>query len=123
MPAPPPDDLPADVIARARGGDRAAFEAIVRRYQRPVRAWAAAHAPPGADADEIAQRTFVAAFTRLAEFRDGTHFAAWLFAIARFQLMTEATRLRRLADYHSRYAPDLLARTRAVVFTVVPPLT
>ncbi len=102
--------LPTDLVRRARAGDRVAFEAIVRRYQRRVRAWAAAHCPPGVDADEVAQRTFLAAYTRLAEFRDGTNLDAWLFAIARFQLMTEATRVRRQTDYHARFAPDLLAR-------------
>jgi len=88
----------------------AAFEKIVRRFERPVRAWVATHCPPGGDSDEVAQRTFIAAFTRLGEFEEGTNFPAWLFTIARYQLMTEATRLRRLADYQSRYAPDLLDR-------------
>jgi len=60
--------------------------------------------------DEVAQRSFVAAFTGLDEFEAGTNFAAWLFAIARYQLKTELTRLRRVADYHARYAPDLLQR-------------
>ncbi len=64
----------------------------------------------GGDADEVAQRTFVAAITRIAEFQVGTSFGAWLFTIARYQQMTETTRLRRLADYHARLAPNLLAR-------------
>jgi len=51
---------------------------------------------PGRDVDEVAQRTFLAAFTRIAEFKEGTSFRACLFAIARFQLLTEITRLRRL---------------------------
>jgi len=104
------DYLLAGVIARARAGDRSAFEAIVRHYQRRLRSWLAVHCPPGGDADEVAQRTFLAVYSRLAEFQDGTNFDAWLFTIARFQLMTEATRLRRQADYHARFAPDLLAR-------------
>lgn len=104
------DDLPDEVIARAKAGDRSAFEAIVRQYQRRLRAWVAAHCPPGGDADEVAQKTFLAAYTRLGEFQVGTNFQAWFFAIAKFQLLTESTRLRRLADYHSRFAPDLLAR-------------
>jgi RNA polymerase sigma-70 factor (ECF subfamily) len=58
----------------------------------------------------VTQKTFIAAFTRLEEFTAGTNFAAWLFSIARFQLMTEQTRLRRLADYHSRFAADLVDR-------------
>lgn len=102
--------VPTDLVRRAQAGERAAFEAIVRHYQRRVRAWVAAHCPPGGDADEVAQRTFLAAYARFAEFHEGTNFDAWLFAIARFQLMTEATRLRRQADYHARFAPDLLAR-------------
>jgi RNA polymerase sigma-70 factor (ECF subfamily) len=60
--------------------------------------------------DDVAQRTFLAAFTRIAEFKEGTNFRAWLFTIARFQLLTETTRLRRLADYRTRYGRDLLSR-------------
>ncbi|HEY1067842.1 MAG TPA: sigma factor, partial [Pirellulales bacterium] len=104
------EPLPPTLIAEARAGDRAAFEKIVRRYQRPLRAWLAAHCPPGGDADEVAQRTFLAVYTGLHEFTEGTNFEAWLFTVARYQLMTEATRLRRQADYRSRFASDLLAR-------------
>jgi len=75
-----------------------------------MRGWLAAQAPPGVDVDEIAQRSFVAAYTRLSEYEAGTNFSAWLFTIARLQLRTEITRLRRIADYHARYAPDLLQR-------------
>ena len=107
---PTDDNLWPEIIRRARQGERAALEAIVRRYQEPVRAWMAAHCPPGGDVDEVAQRTFLAAFTRIAEFQEGTNFGAWLFAIARFQLLTETTRLRRLADYHTRFGRDLLSR-------------
>jgi RNA polymerase sigma-70 factor (ECF subfamily) len=99
-----------DLIPRAQRGDSAAYEQIVQRCQRRIRAWVAARCPPGADADEIAQKAFVAAFDRLDEFEVGTDFEAWLFTIARYQLMTKATRLRRQADYRTRFAPDLLAR-------------
>jgi RNA polymerase sigma-70 factor (ECF subfamily) len=97
-----------DWLRRVRQGEVAAFEPVVRRFERPLRTWLAAQAPPGVDLDEVAQRAFVAAFTRLAEFELGTNFSAWLFTIARYQLRTETTRLRRIADYHTRYAPDLL---------------
>jgi RNA polymerase sigma-70 factor (ECF subfamily) len=62
------------------------------------------------DVDDVAQRSFLAAFSRLDEYRTGTEFGVWLFTIARFQLKTEATRLRRVADYHARYGLDLLQR-------------
>jgi RNA polymerase sigma-70 factor (ECF subfamily) len=56
----------------------------------------------------VAQRTFVAAYTNIAQYQPGTKFPSWLFTIARYQLQTEITRLRRLADYHSKFAPDLV---------------
>ena len=99
-----------DAIRRVRGGDAGAFEVVVRKWERSLRAWLAACGPPGVDVDEVAQRSFIAAFSRLDEYRTGTDFGAWLFTIARFQLKTEATRLRRVADYHARYGLDLLQR-------------
>ena len=104
------DSLVDDAVRRVRAGEVGAFEVVVRRFETPLRAWLVAHATPGVDIDEVAQRSFVAAFGRLDEYRLGTNFAAWLFAIGRFQLRTEMTRLRRVADYHARYAPDLLQR-------------
>lgn len=99
-----------EAIRSVRSGNTAAFEVVVRQLERPLRAWLAAHAPPGVDVDEVAQRSFVSVFTRLRDYELGTNFPAWLFTIARFQLKTELTRLRRVADYHVRYAPDLLQR-------------
>ena len=112
LPNPEPQSADAAVetaIRQVRDGDVQAFAEVVLRFERPLRAWLATHAPPGVDVDDIAQASFVAAYSRLEEYTAGTNFAAWLFTIARYQLQTETTRLRRIADYHSRYAPDLLA--------------
>ena len=97
-------------IRRVAEGDLDAFAEIVRVCQRPVRAWIVSRCPPAGDADEVAQKTFVAAFNRIAEFEVGTDFRAWLFTIARYQLMAECTRLNRMADYHSRYVPHALGQ-------------
>jgi len=83
------DSLLDEAIRSVRDGNAAAFEPIVRRFERPLRAWLAIQAPPGVDVDEIAQRSFIAAFTRIADFEPGTSFSAWLFTIALFQLRTE----------------------------------
>ena len=104
------DSLIDDALRRVSRGETGAFEVILRRFERPLRAWLAAHVPLGVDVDEIAQRSFVAAYSRLNEFEVGTNFGAWLFTIARYQMRTETTRLRRIADYHARYGPDLLQR-------------
>ncbi|WP_372716008.1 RNA polymerase sigma factor [Novipirellula sp.] len=99
-----------EMIRRVVAGDLDAFAEIIRVCQRPVRAWIVSRCPPGGDADDVAQQTFVAAFNRIDEYEIGTDFRAWLFTIARYQLMAECTRLRRMADYHSRYVPHALSQ-------------
>lgn len=103
-----PDPLDDAIILRAQAGDSEAFGILVRRYEWAVRAWITARCPAGADADEVAQSTFVEAFRNLGRYEAGSDFRAWLFTIARYQVMTELTRLRRLADYHERYFPHAL---------------
>lgn len=104
------DSSTEDAIIRTLAGDVSAFEAVVRQFERPLRVWLAAQAPPAVDIDDVAQRTLIAAFSRLSKYQLGTNFAAWLFTIARYQLKSELTRIRRIADYHTRFAPELLQR-------------
>lgn len=93
----PDDSGLGNAIRRVRKGNTAAFDIVDRRFERPLRAWLAVLAPPGIDVDEVAQLSLVAAFTRLSDYELGTDFAAWLFTIARFQLKTDVSRLRRVA--------------------------
>lgn len=65
--------------------------------------------PPGADIDDVAQRTFIEAFRNIGRYKPNSDFKSWLLTIARYQVMAECTRLRRLADYHERYVPHALA--------------
>ncbi|QDT36065.1 sigma-70 family RNA polymerase sigma factor [Stratiformator vulcanicus] len=96
-------------VRKAQAGDVEAFGEIVAEHERSIRAWLISRCPPGGDADDVAQKVFIQAFRRLEEFEAGTDLKAWLFAIAKFQLMAECTRLRRQADYHSRYVPVALS--------------
>lgn len=104
-----PDALQG-AVAKARQGNPEAFETVVRACEGSLRTWLATICPPGVDSDEIAQQSFIVAYTRLDHYELGTNFQAWLFTIAKFELRTEMTRLRRLTDYHQRFAPDLLRR-------------
>lgn len=101
------------LIQSVQAGDVEAFAEVIRLHERPVRGWIVSRCPPGADADDVAQRTFIEAFKQIDQYEGGTNFRAWLFAIARYQLMAECTRLKRLADYHSRYVPVALAEELA----------
>ena len=97
-----------EAVDRVRKGDPLAFEQLVRTFECPLRAWLVTVAAPGVDVDELAQESFLTAYCRLGEYVTGTDFGAWLFAIARYKLLSESTRLRRIADYNARYALNLL---------------
>ncbi|WP_300612367.1 sigma-70 family RNA polymerase sigma factor [Trebonia sp.] len=72
----------ATLVVRAREGDIAAFEALVRRYRVPVyRIALRILADPGGAAD-TAQEAFTAAWRLLHGIKAEQAFAAWLYRIA-----------------------------------------
>lgn len=96
-------------IRAVQDGDRSAFRQVVEQMLPVIRPYVVSRTLPGVDVDEIVQQTFVEAYKNLGEYRLGTSVKAWLITIARYQTMKETTRLRRQADYHSRYVPVALA--------------
>jgi RNA polymerase sigma-70 factor (ECF subfamily) len=71
----------ADDLARARTGDRAAFGALVRRYQRRVYATALHIMGNHGDADDVVQETFVRAYRGVKQFDGRSDFFTWLYRI------------------------------------------
>src|SRR2546428_6582843 len=70
----------AELLAAFRDGDSRAFEALVRRYQRPVLAIARRFARDQDDAEDLAQRAFINAAGRAAGWRGGS-FQSWLVSL------------------------------------------
>jgi len=80
---PEPPDVGDDVLVEsARQGDYAAFETLVRRHQRRVYAVALGIVKNPAEAEEVAQETFLSAFEHLDGFRGEARFSTWLFRVA-----------------------------------------
>lgn len=75
----------ADV--RAAQHDRAAFATLYRRYLEPVYGYCFYLLGDHHDAEDVTERTFLAAMAGLDRFRDtGATFRSWLFRIAHNQL-------------------------------------
>ena len=74
------DPRDAELLDAFRAGDVKAFEALVRRYQRPVLAIARRFARDEDDAEDLAQRAFINASERAGGWRGGS-FKSWLFRI------------------------------------------
>lgn len=75
-------DVDADLIARAREGDFAAFEELVRLHQGKVYALALGITKNAAEAEEVVQDTFLSAFQHLDTFRGDSRFSTWIFRVA-----------------------------------------
>ena len=67
-----------ELVGMTRGGDRAAFGTLVSRYQGHVYGLAYSLVGNWADAQDIAQETFIRAYVNLGQLRDEARFAAWL---------------------------------------------
>ena len=76
--------IPADeeLVVRARAGDRAAEEALYRRYARYVGGLAARLLGSQSDAEDVLQETFLIAFQKIGALRDDVAFRPWLAQIA-----------------------------------------
>lgn len=70
------------LIQRFNQGDESAFAEIVDRYRERIEGLAARFLRNHADAEEIAQDTFVRAYRGLAQFRGDSSLATWLHRIA-----------------------------------------
>lgn len=72
----------ASLAERARSGDRAAFRQLYERYAAMVNALALVYAPP-ADAEDLVQQVFFAAWRGLDRLRELDKLGPWLAGIAR----------------------------------------
>lgn len=74
-------DNDAELVARAKGGDRAAMSELIRKYQRRVYATALHITGNHGDADDVAQDTFVKAFRNLQGFDGRSEVFTWLYRV------------------------------------------
>jgi RNA polymerase sigma-70 factor (ECF subfamily) len=85
----------SELVAGAQRGQRAAFAALVERYQRSVLAVALAELGDLHAAEDVAQATLVTALGAIRTLRNGAKFGPWLMQIARRQVI-DAVRARRV---------------------------
>lgn len=77
----PHDDIQF-LIRRIRRGDSAAFETVVKRFEKKVFGIAMKYCGNPSDAQDIAQETFLRAYRYLDTYQNDRSFEAWLGRIA-----------------------------------------
>jgi RNA polymerase sigma-70 factor (ECF subfamily) len=86
----------ADLVARARQGDPAAFGQLVDRHRTAVYRAALVALRSPAEAEDAAQDAFLLAYRRLDSFRGESSFKTWLLTITWHQAINRRRALTRV---------------------------
>jgi RNA polymerase sigma-70 factor (ECF subfamily) len=87
------DDL--DLVHASKNGDVAAFEQLVKRYDRKLFRIAQHVTHNREDAEDAVQEAFLKAFQHLGEFREDSKFSTWLIRITLNQSLMKLRKQQR----------------------------
>jgi RNA polymerase sigma-70 factor (ECF subfamily) len=76
-------DSAEELAVRARDGSRGSFDELVVRYRPRLVAFLARRLADAADAEDVAQETFLRAYDHLDGYDPARPFSTWLFAIGK----------------------------------------
>lgn len=102
----PSADIDA-LLDRIAAGETDLYLHVVRRYELPLRSYLAGQLYDQAEADDLAQEVFIAAWRDLAGFRRGEDFGAWLRGIARHRLLAHFRGRQRRAGALERFQQEV----------------
>jgi RNA polymerase sigma-70 factor (ECF subfamily) len=75
-------DADADLVLQTQSGSPAAFETLIRNHQRMIHSLTFRMTGSPADAEDLAQETFIRAYEQIGTFRGRSKFSTWLYRIA-----------------------------------------
>src|SRR6185312_552447 len=109
-----PDEL--DLVRRAREGDLAAYDDLVKRYQERIYATVYHMTSNHEDANDLAQEAFIKAFHALKSFKGGSSFYTWVYRIAvnkTINFLKQRKNRSQMSlndlDFNAEHDPDLVA--------------
>jgi RNA polymerase sigma-70 factor (ECF subfamily) len=92
-----------DLVHATKNGDVAAFEELVKRYDRKLLRIAQNVTHNREDAEDAVQEAFLQAFQHLGQFRENSRFSTWLIRITLNQSLTKLRKRRPLRDVSLDY--------------------
>jgi RNA polymerase sigma-70 factor (ECF subfamily) len=105
-----------DLVQRAREGDLTAYDELVKRYQERIYATIYHMTSNHEDANDLAQDSFIKAFSALKSFKGGSSFYTWLYRIAvnkTINFLKQRKNKYHLSlndlDFNAENDPDLVA--------------
>jgi RNA polymerase sigma-70 factor (ECF subfamily) len=108
--------LEADLVKLARRGDLKAYDELVKRYQERIYAMICHMTSNHEDANDLAQESFIKAFSALKSFKGGSSFYTWLYRIAvnkTINFLKQRKNKYHISlndiDFNAEHDPDLMA--------------
>ncbi len=74
-------EIDRQLVARAQGGDKQAFNLLVEKYQRKLARLLSRFIPDPAEVEDVTQEAFIKAYRALPAFRGDSAFYTWLYRI------------------------------------------
>ena len=112
----PANQLEGDLVRQARRGDLTAYDELVRRYQERIYATIYHMTSNHEDANDLAQESFIKAYSALKSFKGGSSFYTWLYRIAvnkTINFLKQRRNKHHLSlndmDFNAEHDPDLMA--------------
>jgi RNA polymerase sigma-70 factor (ECF subfamily) len=98
-----------DLVVRAQGGDKDAFQHMVHLLLDEIRIFVAARARSFDLVDEVVQATFVTCYQSLQNYEPRGAFISWLKSIARHRLLQELQRRSKFCSLEGDALEAVLA--------------
>jgi RNA polymerase sigma-70 factor (ECF subfamily) len=96
-------------VVQSRNGDFAAFESLIRAHQRMIHALTFRMTGSSADAEDLAQETFIRAYRQLDSYQGTAKFSSWLYRIAVNACLNWRQRESRRGQIHANWAESNVA--------------
>ena len=113
---PPAPSEESELVTRARNGDLAAYDDLIKRYQERIYATIYHMTSNHEDANDLAQESFIKAFQALKSFKGGSSFYTWLYRIAvnkTINFLKQRKNRQHMSlndlDFQAEHDPDLVA--------------
>jgi RNA polymerase sigma-70 factor, ECF subfamily len=93
-------------ISQSQDGDTAAFESLIRMHQQMIHSLTFRMTGSLADAEDMAQETFIRAYQQLGGYQARSKFSSWLYRIAINACLNWRQRELRRSQIHADWARD-----------------
>jgi RNA polymerase sigma-70 factor (ECF subfamily) len=102
-------DTDYDLVLQSQNGNPAAFELLIRNHQRMIHSLTFRMTGSSADAEDLAQETFLRAYEQLGSFRGQAKFSTWLYRIAVNNCLNWRQSETRRCRLHANCAEEMSA--------------